>query len=210
MLHISDFSKSYSGFLVLSMKEIVFPAGVHWIKGENGSGKSTFFRSLAGLIPCEGQVTVDKVTDLHRHPVSYRKLVNYGEAEPLYPGFLTARDLIRFAGNAKSSTLAQQQDLIRRFGIDAYLTNPCGACSSGMLKKISLAIAFLGSPRVIILDEPLITLDEPARNALTTLIEEHVRREVIFLISSHQVIESESLAVQSVYTIRNKTLFNVS
>src|SRR5204863_4122304 len=97
MLTIRNFSKSYNGTLVLTIKELKFDSGVYWIKGENGSGKSTFFKSIAGLLPHEGEICYENLS-LKNNPVEYRKLINYSEAEPVYPGFLTAKDLVRFIG----------------------------------------------------------------------------------------------------------------
>jgi ABC-2 type transport system ATP-binding protein len=73
-----------------------------------------------------------------------------------------------------------------------------------MLKKLSLVLAFLGDPKMIILDEPLITLDEQTRLKLFELIRE--KNETIFILSSHQPIESQYISVNSTFTIHHKTL----
>lgn len=207
MLVIRNFSKSYGDQLILALSEVKFTHGVYWVKGQNGSGKTTFFKALAGLHPCQGTICFDGGPDLHQQPVAYRKKVNYSEAEPQYPGFLTPKDLFKFVGKAKGASAIQQQSLVETFGISAYYEKPCETHSSGMLKKVSLALAFLGAPELIILDEPLITLDEAARKILLCLMEERVSKEgVTFLVSSHQVLESELLPVQGIYTVDNKTL----
>lgn len=75
-----------------------------------------------------------------------------------------------------------------------------------MLKKLSLSLAFLGSPKVIILDEPLITLDSASCLVLLEEIKRCIHTEgTIFLLSSHQAIEHTMESLNS-YVISNKTL----
>jgi len=207
MLYLKNFTKSYSGHSVIEIPQIEFKPGVYWIKGENGSGKTTLFKSLAGLHPCQGEIRFDDGIDLHDQPVEFRRLVNYAEAEPVYPGFLTARDLIHFVGKAKNSSQQQRDSLTTKFGINAYAENSCETYSSGMLKKVSLSLAFMGAPRLIILDEPLITLDESARKVLFDLIKSYTAEyKAIVLLSSHQLLEDSSLQINQILSIQNKTL----
>jgi ABC-2 type transport system ATP-binding protein len=203
MLVVNNFSKSYGAELVLSVKEFVCRPGVHLIKGENGSGKTTFFKSLAGILPCEGEINIHQ-TSLRSNELAYRYLVNFAEAEPLYPGFLTAKDLVRFIGKIKKATTEQEQKYTKELGVDAFFEKSCETYSSGMLKKLSLVLAFLGDPKMIILDEPLITLDEQTRLTLFQLIAE--KNEIIFIISSHQPVESQYIKVDSTFKIHQKTL----
>jgi ABC-2 type transport system ATP-binding protein len=204
MLHIRNFKKLYNQHLILKFDELKLSNGVYWFKGENGSGKSTLFKSLAGLLPFDGDVTLNNI-DLKKQQIEYRKRVNYSEAEPNFPGFVTAKDLIRFVGKAKAANKQQQELYTALFGVDAYFEQTCETFSSGMLKKLSLSLAFLGGPAVIILDEPLITLDENARKILLNHIKA-LSSEKIFLLSSHQLLDDMEIPVSGIFKIQNQSL----
>lgn len=206
MLSIRNFSKSYSGEEVIAVKSMDFSAGIYWIKGENGSGKTTLFRALAGLHTCRGKVTISGI-GLHEDPIEYRKKINYSEAEPIYPDFLTPKELIRYVGSTKGASRTQQEYYSSLFGVKQFEEKPCAALSSGMLKKLSITLAFLGQPSVLILDEPFITLDEKAREVLLSAIHElSVQRNVIFLISSHQAFATTEVCVDETFLISNKQM----
>lgn len=205
MLSIHNYKKNYNSHVVLSIKELLLDVGLYWIKGENGSGKTSLFRSLAGIIPCHGEVSVNGIS-LKSDPVEYRRHVNYSEAEPQYPAFLTALDLIRYVGKARNSSREQQDTLASRLGVIEFLSKECSTFSSGMLKKLSLTLAFLGSPSLIILDEPFTTLDEVSRCKLTELILEKLKSNTLFLISSHQPLQHYDLPVKLTFTLINQRI----
>lgn len=204
MLAIRGFEKSYNDTLILKIDHLELANGIYWIKGENGSGKSTLFKSVAGLIPFSGAIVLNDI-DCASQPVAFRAQINFAEAEPLYPGFLTPKDLIRFIGKTKRASHPNMDRVAKHFGVDAFYEKPCETFSSGMLKKLSLSLAFLGNPRLIILDEPLITLDEQTRGKLVELVKEYASQGVMFLISSHQLIEN-NLIVTGTFEIKQKSI----
>ena len=204
-LSVQYLHKNYGSHEVLNIPEWEIETGIYWIQGENGAGKSTLFRTLAGMLPFEGQVVLDRKFDLKRDPVAYRLRLNLGEAEPLYPTFLTPADLLAFVAETRRSPAGQVEELVEALGIN-YLEQPMGSCSSGMVKKTSLALAFLGEPSVIILDEPLITIDLEARGNLFSLIKAYHARGVTFLLSSHQPFDHNDLPLTAGFQLQNRTL----
>ena len=209
VLQIEELRQRYGAHEILNIDSWEIDYGIFWIQGENGAGKSTLFRTLAGMLPFRGTVILDGKYELNKNPIDYRLGLNLGEAEPLYPSFLTPKDLISFVAEAKRSQPGQSDMLIESLGIN-YLDSPFGSCSSGMLKKVSLAVAFLGNPSVIILDEPLITIDKEARSSLFHLIQEFHGNGVTFLLSSHQLFKEEGLPVTASYALKNKTLVKLA
>lgn len=182
------------------------PAGIHWLQGKNGSGKTTLFKSLAGLLPYQGEIILDKDLVLKQHPVLHRQYINFGEAEPLYPDFLTGQELIKLFRDARQAPPAQPQSLIEYFKTD-YLDKPVGTYSSGMQKKLSLILAFMGVPKLILLDEPLITLDAATVELVYQLILDYRQKyQTSFLISSHQDILMPQLPLTGTWLVQKKAL----
>lgn len=188
MLEFRGFSKNYQQRRVLDFGDLQLPGGISWLMGGNGVGKTTLLRCIAGILDFKGHIALNGI-DLGKEPIAYRLRVNFGEAEPLYPGFLKGIELVRFFAEAKKAPKGQANELIALFQARAYMEEPVSTYSSGMAKKLSLILAFLGNPQLILLDEPLITLDVAAQATLKLLIREISLKNVQFIVSSHQELD---------------------
>jgi ABC-2 type transport system ATP-binding protein len=212
MLQFRSFYKCYGPKLVLDIPNLCLESGLYWLQGPNGSGKTTLLRILAGILPFNGDVFLQSpnqrnAVSLRQSPTPYRRLIAWADAEPQYPGFLTGYELLDFYRNILRPEPAQVKRLIESFGAGTWLDTRTAAWSCGMTKKLSLLLAFLGKPSLILLDEPLTTLDEPGRTVLNELITGHQRDlGVSFLISSHQDIGSGMLPMAQLLTIVNGSI----
>ena len=206
MLRFDNFQKSYGNHPVLGIEKLTICSGIYWLKGINGSGKSTLLKSIGGFLFFNGEITVDR-TSLKKQGVSYRQKVNFADAEPVYPEFLTGWEMIKMFKQAKGGPIDQEQHFIEKMNMQGYLTNPLGTYSSGMLKKLSLVLAFLGNPKLILLDEPLITIDiESLRVLYEWIITKHIQEDVTFILSSHQPLDTGILSGVREMSIEGKKL----
>ncbi|HTM98656.1 MAG TPA: ABC transporter ATP-binding protein [Pedobacter sp.] len=198
-------NKKYGSHHVLSIDKWEINQGIYWLKGGNGTGKTTLFRIIAGQTPFDGEVLL-KGTSLKRQPQTFKSLISYAEAEPQYPLFITGRDLLQFYQEVRKATLQEVMELSKLFEMDSFLDQKIGGYSSGMLKKLSLICAFLGEVELYILDEPLITIDVESARKLYKLICTKACEGKSFLISSHQEINNEVLPIDAIFEIKNKAI----
>jgi ABC-2 type transport system ATP-binding protein len=207
MLQFRSFYKRYGSKLVLDIPDLYLETGLYWLQGPNGSGKTTLLRILAGILPFNGDVLLkgpnqQTPVSLRQSPTPYRRMIAWADAEPQYPGFLTGYELLDFYRNILHPEAAQVKRLIEDFGIGAWLDTRTASWSSGMTKKLSLLLAFLGKPALILLDEPLTTLDEPGSTVLSEFITLYQKDlGVTFLISSHQDIGSSKVPATQLLTL---------
>lgn len=198
--------KSYQDVPVLDVAQLELPGGIYWLQGENGAGKTTCMKVMAGLIPFKGEILLPGGVSSRSHPVKFRRLINYAEAEPFYPAFLTGRDLLELYLNTKGGDRELIGRTAQKMGVHLFVNNPVSTYSSGMLKKLSLLLAFTGNPAVILLDEPLITIDTRTLAIMYDLVRTWHAKGVTFLITSHQPLDPEEITLTGTLTVAHKNI----
>jgi len=206
MLQIKHLQKKYGDKIILNIDHLEIANGINHLKGINGSGKTTFSKIIAGLIPYEGEIVLQNTYSPIKTKLAYRKRVNFAESEANYPEFLTANDLISFIGKAKGADKESMSFITNTFGVDEYLFDHVGTYSSGMLKRLSLTLAFLGTPSLILLDEPFNTLDTAAIDTLKNMIVSFHASSVNFILISHQDISELGVPIDARYLVHNHTI----
>jgi ABC-2 type transport system ATP-binding protein len=208
VLEIVKIEKKYGLHQILNLVNIELKSGIYWLKGVNGSGKSTLLRILSGLIPFKGDVKLSGRYSIIRQPVAYRRLINYAEAEPQFPSFLTGNELVDFVASQKQGDDRQRALLTESLGISDYLNQPVASYSSGMLKKLALLLAFTGKPSWILLDEPLTTLDQQSQELLCDLIMRAAKIDNIsFIITSHHDIMPGLINFDKILFLKDQHLY---
>ena len=197
MIEVSQLTKRYGSRLAVDDVSFTVEDGViYGLLGPNGAGKSTIMNILTGyLAATEGQVTVSG------HPLpeeadAAKACVGYlPEQPPLYPE-MTVAEYLDFAaelkGVKKADRPAQVQSAARRTGLEDVLPRLIRSLSKGYRQRVGVAQALLGSPKLIILDEPTVGLDPAQVIELRRLIRELGRTHTVIL-SSHILSEVKAV-----------------
>ena len=200
-LHIRDVSKTYpNGVQALKNVTLTIPAGMYGLLGPNGAGKSTLMRILATLQePDSGTIHLGDVDVIHQKD-ELRKTLGYLPQEfGVYPK-VTAEDLLdHFAllkGVAERKARKEVVEaLLRQTNLWDVRTQKLGGYSGGMKQRFGVAVALLGNPRLMIVDEPTAGLDPAERLRFLNLLAELGENSVV-LLSTHIVEDVSELCTR--------------
>ena len=147
---------------VLRGVDIALPAGSFTgLVGPNGSGKSTLLRCLAGVLaPASGSIAIAGA-DPATHPLEARAALGYAPDPALLPAALHGRHCLELFATARgfATVPAQTMALAEALGCAPWLDRPLGSYSLGTRQKLSVLLALLGEPPLLLLDESLNGLD---------------------------------------------------
>ena len=200
MIEVSHLTKQYGNHLAVDDVSFTVADGqICGLLGPNGAGKSTIMNILTGYLSAtSGQVTVAG------HPLpeeadAAKACVGYlPEQPPLYPE-MTVQEYLTFAAELKGVKKAERKEQVcraaRRTGLEAVLPRLIRSLSKGYKQRVGIAQALLGSPRLIILDEPTVGLDPAQVIEIRKLIRELGRAHTVIL-SSHILSEAQAVCQQ--------------
>jgi ABC-type multidrug transport system ATPase subunit len=169
--------------------------------GVNGAGKSTLLRLLATLLhPSSGHAQVCGV-DVATKAALVRTKIGYDAGvEQSFYGRLTGRQNLRLFATLNGLSRQEFADRIERLSelleLSPFLDQQTRTCSTGMLRRLSLARALLHSPEVLLLDEPTRSLDSASAVAFRRYLKNEIigRQRATLLFASHDISEVEELA----------------
>ena len=203
MIEVSHLTKQYGNHLAVDDVSFTVADGqICGLLGPNGAGKSTIMNILTGYLSAtSGQVTVAG------HPLpeeadAAKACVGYlPEQPPLYPE-MTVQEYLTFAAELKGVKKAERKEQVcraaRRTGLEAVLPRLIRSLSKGYKQRVGIAQALLGSPRLIILDEPTVGLDPAQVIEIRKLIRELGRAHTVIL-SSHILSEVQAVCQQILF-----------
>jgi ABC-2 type transport system ATP-binding protein len=179
--------------------------------GPNGSGKTTCIRMLLGLArPSAGRVRL-RGLDPSRSHVEALTGVGYSPELPNIQTFLTPKEVLKLSAaeiGLASRVREETERVLEEVGIIEYGDTKVGKLSKGMVQRLSVAQAMIGSPEVMVMDEPTIGLDPSGTAHLREVFRGYARDGGTILMSSHMMSEVEDLCSSVGLIHSGKVLFS--
>lgn len=208
---LKNITKKYKNKEVLSHLNFEFDNKIYAFIGHNGSGKSTLMRIITGLIePTQGEVMFyqnDKIID-------YKK-VKFGYLSQEFNAFkeFTVYEQLEYFAIMKKINKKVYSNEIKKVLVEVNLWEnkdvKCKNLSGGMIRRLGIAQTLLGSPDVIILDEPVVGLDPDERMRFMEIIKS-IQLDIPIIFSTHIIDDISSLSPEIILFKNGQIKFNGS
>lgn len=198
VIETNALTRRYGKRTAVDRVDLCVPRGeIYGFLGPNGAGKTTTIRMLLGLIrPTAGTVRLFG-ENFHRHRMSVLRRVGSLVESPSYYGHLTGAEnleVVRRLLGAPKKRIAEALEIVR---LTEAADRPVKGYSLGMKQRLGIAIALLGHPELLILDEPTNGLDPAGIQEMRRLIKDMPRKYgMTVLVSSHLLSEIDQIATQ--------------
>lgn len=200
LLEVKQLSKCYGkqrhSYALKNVSMQLMP-GVYGLLGPNGAGKSTLIHILVGALQQTEGYVLWHTTPIDRLGIQYRRILGYmPQQQGFYPQY-TGRRFLAYMCALKEipskEVSAQVQRVSEAVALQEQLDKKISAYSGGMKQRLLLASALIGSPRILILDEPTAGLDPKERVRLRDFLN-NLSKDMIILVATHVVSDIESIA----------------
>ena len=191
----SRLTKRYGSIVALDGLDLAVPRGVVFgLLGPNGAGKTTTIRLLTGLArPSSGSALVAGVDTGPDSPDLQRR-IGYLDQDPRFYGWMRGRELLELIGRLHGMRGARLRERVTetldRVGLGEAGDRRIGGYSGGMRQRLGIGQAIVAEPELLILDEPVSSLDPEGRRDLLALVAE-LRRTSTVLFSTHVLADVE-------------------
>ena len=213
---IRDLDKIYRGG-VHALRDVCLDieSGMFGLLGPNGAGKTTLMRILVTLMkPSGGTVTVDGL-DIRRKRAEVRAMIGYLPQDFSTFSRLKAWEFLdysaRLAGlNRRGERMRAVEEHLEAVGLYEARERQANKLSGGMKRRLGIAQALIGNPRVLIVDEPTIGLDPEERLRFRNLMADMSRRDMIIILSTHIVGDISSTCTSMALLDRGRVAYHGS
>ena len=197
-LEVKDLHKSFGDFKAVNGVSFTVHAGeMFGLLGPNGAGKTTTIRMLSTVLePESGEVTIGGHNPKHEAE-TVRSLIGVCPQElALYEDLSAFDNMVffgRMAGMDTNAAKKQAMDNLTLMGLQERAKGKVAKFSGGMKRRINLAIALMGSPRLLFLDEPTVGIDPQSRNNIYQNINNLQDQGMTILYTTHYMEEADRL-----------------
>ena len=194
-VEIRNLSKNFGTKQAVSELDMTVPMGaIYGFIGENGSGKSTTEKMICGLIPTSGGSIKLYGKDYTNEAVRAKMGVLI-ESPGCFPGLTVWDNMMLQAANLSIPNAEQEAiKVLKMVRIEGAAGNKYKNCSLGMKQRVGIAMALLGNPEILVLDEPINGLDADGMRIMREVLSDLSKKGVTILISSHILGELEKIA----------------
>lgn len=205
IIKINNLSKKANGVDILKNISVEFKEGnIYGIVGRNGSGKTMLFKAICGLInPTNGEISVfNKPIKNGTFPDETGVIIENPGFLPQYSAFENLKILASINNKINDETIKHYISLVT---LDPNDKRPVKKFSLGMRQKLGIAQALMENPKLLILDEPMNSLDEDSVELVRSILSDLKNKGVTILLSSHNRDDINKLC-DYIYTIKSGEL----
>lgn len=187
MLKINTLTKKFGNFRAVNQLSLeVSQPGLYLFVGDNGSGKTTLFNLIAGLLsPDEGEISLNNITDADLR----RKQMGISTEPFITEPSLTVLEIAEIVGQIKHVSPEKMREQLKLWEIWSAREKPFKALSSGMKKRLSLALSMPGNPDYLLWDEPFNGLDPLGIKLLNQVVSDLNNEGKTIFLSTHLLNE---------------------
>jgi ABC-type multidrug transport system ATPase subunit len=172
---------------VLDGADLEIGGGLTLLLGPNGSGKSTLLKLIAGVErPDRGTVELGGL-DLWKREVEARRELAYVPEQPDLTPYATIADVLRLVCRLRAERADRVTEALDHVGLARVASRSIRELSMGQRRRAVLAAAWIGSPRIIVLDEPLESMDRAIRADILAWIDKSLAAGAAVLIATHEI-----------------------
>ena len=205
VISIKGFTKTYDGFKAVDNISIEVTRGeIFGLLGPNGAGKTTTLECLEGLRQFDdGQMRILDV-DPQRDPGKLRNLIGVQLQTSALPANMTVEEAMKFF--SAYHNVPPRYELLSRMGLDDKRKTQYHQLSTGLQRRLSLALALTHDPPVLILDEPTAGLDVASRTELHSLMQELKAQGSTLILATHDMAEAEKMTDRVAILLHGKII----
>jgi len=211
---IDDLSKEYkNGNMALKDVHLEIESGMFGLLGPNGAGKTTLMRILVTLMkPSSGIVSVDSL-DLQKDRRAIRAMMGYLPQDFRFFAKLKTWEFLDYvaslSGLRDSKTRKKEvEKMLEQVGLYEARDRNANKLSGGMKRRLGIAQALIGEPKIVVVDEPTTGLDPEERIRFRNLLAEMSQKEIIIILSTHIVSDISSTCNNMALLNNGEVVFN--